>query len=236
MIVGFDSVKYKRGRRYVMAATYNNKYSKLFTKIRTNDDSPNVGPIGDMLNSCLNNFKKVNNIYPKWVLIYRSGTSEYEKKLFEHELDQIDDLITRTELKEIKYNYIHVNKKTELKFFEVENFDNQTKYKNPMSGLIVDSNIIHPDRYEFYIQPQFVSFNCGTATPVHYEVLHDSIELPNEELQSATFNLCFYYWNWSGPVRLPAPLKFAETCNGFSSKIDFEGLTHSKLELTPYYI
>ena len=54
------------------------------------------------------------------------------------------------------------------------------------------------DKYEFYIQPQYV--NQGTATPCHYQVLYEDRDLVNEdnnlkleELQIISFYLSFYY-------------------------------------------
>jgi len=237
MIVGYDSCKSKGGMRFVITATYNDKYSKFYSeKFKLKNDTNNVGPIGDMLYHCLQNFKSKNNIFPQRVIIFRSGTSEYEKKLYNLEINQILEMESNLKLN-IKFTYLHVNKKTTLKFFEsTTDKENRTSYCNPSSGLIVDSGITNPDKYEFYIQPQFVAFNCGTATPVHYEVLYDSIELETEELQKLCFYLCFYYWNWDGPVRLPAPLKFAETNNAFVSKTDNEGVTHPNLVNSPYFI
>ena len=74
-----------------------------------------------------------------------------------------------------------------------------SKKSNPKSGLCVDSAVTQKDKYEFYIQPQYV--NQGTATPCHYQVLYedrdpnnDENNLKLEELQLLSFYLSFYYW------------------------------------------
>ena len=113
----------------------------------------------------------------------------------------------------IQYYYILVNKKTSLKFFEVEHPNNNNKafdndfYNNPESGLLVCDNIIKGNEFEFYIQPQKVT--QGTATPTNYSVLYGNMNCP-KIIPKLTFDLCFIYSNWRGPVRIPAPLKYAE--------------------------
>ena len=38
--------------------------------------------------------------------------------------------------------------------------------KNPSEGVVVDSGVIDPKYYEFYLQSQ--SVNMGTASPTHF--------------------------------------------------------------------
>ena len=51
--------------------------------------------------------------------------------------------------------------------------------------------------------------NKGTATPTNYSVLYGNMNCP-KIIPKLTFDLCFIYSNWRGPVRIPAPLKYAE--------------------------
>ena len=125
-----------------------------------------------------------------------------------------------------------------MKFFE----KNNDRCINPKSGLCVDSAVTQKDKYEFYIQPQYV--NQGTATPCHYQVIYEDKDTNNpannikmEQLQLLSFHLSFYYWTWAGAVRVPGALKLATTCMDFFSKH-----LNSKLNLpdqkfnNPYYI
>ena len=126
-----------------------------------------------------------------------------------------------------------MNKKTELKFFQINN-SNNNDLKNPPSGTVIDTDIINDDFYDFYIQPQYV--NMGSATPVHYHCLFDSTNMPLEIMESITYKLTYYYWNWSGPIREPAALKFADTCNNFIGKIKSGENINDKLKNSPFYI
>ncbi len=95
-----------------------------------------------------------------------------------------------------KFVYVCCNLKGVLKFFEKAG---NKGFANPKSGLCGDSNVTQKDKYEFYIQPQFV--NQGTATPCHYQVLYEDVDnqnpennLKEEQLQLLSFYLSFYYW------------------------------------------
>jgi aubergine-like protein len=54
----------------------------------------------------------------------------------------------------------------------------------------------------------------GLANPVYYTVLHDGtqgtpVEVRPHALFTLSYKLCFMYYNWTGPVRCPAPVMFA---------------------------
>ena len=89
-----------------------------------------------------------------------------------------------------KLYYICCNLKSDLKFFETEEHGISKAYFNPKSGLVIDDNVTQSDKFEFYIQPQFV--NEGTATPCHYQVMYydksqnEENELKIEEIYSET--------------------------------------------------
>ena len=98
----------------------------------------------------------------------------------------------------------------------------------------MDTDVVHPDHFEFYLQPQFV--NQGTATPVHYHVLYDDTKIPIEALENITYKQTYYYWNWPGPIREPAALKFAEVCNSFTARYMNNEFSQDELRDTPFYI
>ena len=48
-------------------------------------------------------------------------------------------------------------------------------------------------------------------TPCHYTVLHNSItDSAPEKIQKLAYRLCFTYYNFNGPVKVPAPIKYAD--------------------------
>ena len=128
-----------------------------------------------------------------------------------------------------KFCFLIVNKRTEAKFFEFSNGNTN----NPKEGTVIDSQVTTPNMYEFYLQPQFV--NSGTATPTHFHCIYDNTGIPLEILEKITYRMCYYYWNWSGAIREPAALKFAEVANKFSSTY-LHSEVRDKLKNCPYYI
>jgi len=66
---------------------------------------------------------------------------------------------------------------------------------------------------------RFAFFGChqavtqGTVMPTKYEVVHsDNWSLSAGNLHMLTMQLTMLYQNWPGPIRVPAPVKYAETC------------------------
>ena len=180
--------------------------------------------IEELMKSSLDGIKKAPHA-PDYIILYRQGGNYIQnKKLAENEVPMITKFLNERKAGDInkqinpKFIYVCCNLKGDLKFFEKGN----GRYANPKSGLCVDSEVTQKDKYEFYIQPQFV--NQGTATPCHYQVLYedrdsnDEKNLKLEELQLLSFYLSFYYWTWSGAVRVPGALKLATTAMDFFSR------------------
>ena len=60
--------------------------------------------------------------------------------------------------------------------------------------------------------------------------------MPFEKLESIIYMQTYYYWNWPGPIREPAALKYAETCNEFYSKYLSSNNVCDNLKDSPFYI
>ena len=67
---------------------------------------------------------------------------------------------------------------------------------------VVDSVITLPERYDFYLISQ--ASRVGTITPTCYNVIWDQQGLLPDKIQRFTFKLCHLYYNWAGPVAIPA--------------------------------
>ena len=232
MIIGIDSTRTKEGMKYVLSASFNRSFNKFYTdmKIDKNDHSA----LTSLLKSALEHFMKANKeTIPSSIIIYRQGGNEKQtEKLIKNELPKIVEIFNggfKPDYKP-KLTVFSVNKKTELKFFEKHNGG----YKNLPSGTVIDKQVISPEVFEFYLQCPDV--DRGTGSPVHFLCLHNTNEnLTINDLEEITYKQSFYYWNWSGPIRVPAALKYAEVANTFCGK-NIKGDILNGLKNSPYYI
>jgi len=54
-----------------------------------------------------------------------------------------------------------------------------------------------------------VSVREGTCNPVEYKIGYDNFIYPLDALAELTYNQCYCYYNWTGAVRVPASLQYA---------------------------
>ena len=231
MIIGIDSTRAKEGRKYVLSASFNRSFNKFYTDFKI--EKPGENALGYLIKSALEHFEKVNNnSLPKTVIIYRQGGNEKQtERIIKNELPKIIK-----GFEDYKQNYspklsvFGVNKKTDLKFFE----KNNGGYRNIPAGTIIDKDVITPDVFEFYLQCPEV--DKGTGSPVHFLCLYNNNdELSINDFEEITYRQSYYYWNWSGPIRIPAALKYAEVANTFCGK-NIKGTIRENLMDSPYFI
>ena len=234
MIIGIDSSKIQNGNKYVISASYNRKFNKFYTDIGNSTNKEDDNTLINLFKNCLDNFKKINNGHkPQNVIIYRQGGNEKQtEKIMRNELPKILGLFNGEYEKDYKpkVTVFTVNKKTDLKFFENVNGG----YKNIPMGTVIDKDVISPDLFEFYLQCPDVDRGC--ASPVHFLCVYNNNEdMTINDYEDISYKQSFYYWNWPGPIRVPAALKYAEVANTFSNKY----LAHEvkdELKDSPYFI
>ena len=235
MIMGIDSSKCSEGTKYVVSASYNKFFNKFYTDfgiMKRDEKNDGDNNFAKVIRNCMSYFEKINHTKPEVIIIYRQGGNEKQtEKVMRIELPIIEKAIFNDKYKP-KLTIFSVNKKTDLKFFEVDY--NNKGYRNIPMGTIIDKVVVSPDVFEFYLQCPDVE--KGTGTPVHFLCLYNSNEnLTANDFEEITFRQSYYYWNWPGPIRVPAALKYAEVANQFSSK-NIKGEVIEKLKDSPYYI
>ena len=239
MIIGIDTSKISGGTKYVISSSYNRKFNKFFTDIGNGKNTLDDKTLYNLFKNCLDNFIKVNNGHkPETIIIYRQGGNDKQtEKIMRKELPTILDLFSGDENKNCfeknyapKLTMFTVNKKTDLKFFE----KNNNGYRNIPMGTVIDQEVISPELFEFYLQCPDVDRGC--ASPVHFLCVYNNNEnMTINDFEDISYKQSFYYWNWPGPIRVPAALKYAEVANTFSNKY----LTHevkNELKDSPYFI
>jgi aubergine-like protein len=215
---------------FVLTSSTNMNLNKMITIVRKckNNREEKEKTINELMEMALKGLRQGGAPHPpNYIILYRQGGNYVQnKKIAENEVPMFINFInskkeTIENFRSVnpKFIYVCCNLKGDLKFFE----KNNKNCMNPKSGLCVDSHVTQKDKYEFYIQPQYV--NQGTATPCHYQVLYEDKDeqdpnnnLKIEQLQLLSFYLSFYYWTWAGAVRVPGALKLATTAMDFFSK------------------
>jgi len=228
LILGLECRQINGEINYFLTSTTTKNLDKMITTYKKcrNIKEEKEKAIYELMRSAIEGISKAPHP-PDYIILYRQGGNYVQnKKLAEVEVPMFNRFLNdkkATDENFKKYNpkfiYVCCNLKGDLKFFERGN----GRYANPKSGLCVDSSVTQRDKYEFYIQPQYV--NQGTATPCHYQVLYEDRDNNNEEnnmkledLQILSFYLSFYYWTWAGAVRVPGALKLATTAMDFFSR------------------
>ena len=221
----------KEGKKFVLSASFNRNFNKFYTDFKI--DKENESALEYLIKSALDHFSNVNNKnLPGRVIIYRQGGNEKQtEKMMKFELPKI--LKAFDEYKDNykpKLSIFGVNKKTDLKFFERSNGG----YRNIPAGTVIDKNVVSPDVFEFYLQCPEV--DKGTGSPVHFLCLYNNNDdLTINDFEEITYQQSYYYWNWPGPIRIPAALKYAEVANTFCGK-NIKGSIRDNLKDSPYFI
>jgi aubergine-like protein len=83
--------------------------------------------------------------------------------------------------------------------------------KNPPQGALIDQQVVENQDnlkdYDFYLVPQNSTQGC--ILPTHYYVAHNDSPLEKSVIEKLTFDLCHYYFNWAGAIKVPAPCMYA---------------------------
>jgi aubergine-like protein len=73
-----------------------------------------------------------------------------------------------------------------------------------------------------------VSVREGTCTPVSFKVGFENKDSPIEAIAEITYNQTYCYYNWTGSVRVPATLQYANKLAKLYSEIGDELKTDPK--------
>ena len=235
MLIGVDSSNIwgRKTSKYndkkiglAMISTKDKNFSKFFSneEIIKYDKRYSISirkAISDFIEQAIKKYKKENSENPQNIIIYRQGIAQNQTKNIQLEVAHIEDICQTLN---IKYYYVLVNTRTNIKFFEKNTFNyNNEKgiFKNPEQGLIIFDQITNINRFEFYIQPQKV--NIGSATPTYFHVAYGNMGLPPTLIQ-ITYWTTYIYPNWQNAIRVPHVIKLAEKLANMIAKF-----THSKL-------
>ncbi|GFZ07631.1 argonaute family protein [Actinidia rufa] len=151
-----------------------------------------------------NTYTRINKVKPKKIVVFRGGVSE----------DQFD-MVLNEELLDLKRaiyteNYrptitLIVAQKRHMTRLFLENGRNGICNVPP--GTVVDTTIVDPSRYDFYLCSHYGTI--GTSKPTHYSVLWDEHNFTADQLQKLMYDLCFTCARCTKPVSFVPPIYYA---------------------------
>lgn len=106
---------------------------------------------------------------------------------------------------------IMVNVKTSERFFT-----EGQQARNVPAGTLISESIV-TKYYDFYMVSQ--NSNRGASVPNHYKVIYTDSKVEEGRLQELIYSQCFNYVNWTGSIKVPGILQYAEKCSKFAAEI-----------------
>lgn len=212
MVVGIDVYHDTApgGRRSVagIIASTNANFTKYYSRvtIQSQQGKEIIDGLGRCMEDALKHYFKVNNFLPDRVIIYRDGVGDGMLQLVaDHEISQLHDAFAKMgPTYKPRLAVVVVKKRIHTRIFAQ---GQGGTLANPQPGTVVDSDIVHPTWYDFFLVSQ--SVKQGTVTPSHYHVIADNTGLTPDQMQVLTYKLCHLYFNWPGTIRVPAPCQYA---------------------------
>jgi len=145
---------------------------------------------------------------PNKIVIFRDGVSDGQfDMVLNVELQNVKDVFAK-----VGYNpqitVIVAQKRHQTRFFPATTSKDGRAKGNVPSGTVVDTTIIPPFEYDFYLCSQHGAI--GTSKPTHYYVLSDEIGFNSNQIQKLIFDLCFTFTRCTKPVALVPPVSYAD--------------------------
>lgn len=165
-----------------------------------------------------------NKLLPKKILYFRDGVSEGQ---FQEVLNVEYNAMCRAFQKfgsdyKPAVTFIVVQKRHHTRFFPGKSGcgRDDRRNNNVPPGLIVDTEITHPNETQFYlVSHQSIQ---GVAKPTKYCLLKDDSNISMDELQALTYNLCHMFARCNRSVSYPAPTYYAHLA-AYRGRVYIEG-------------
>ncbi|KAK4399510.1 protein argonaute 2 [Sesamum angolense] len=162
---------------------------------------------GAMCLDLVKTYVRLNNIMPKRIVVFRDGVSEAQfVMVLNKELLDLRRVFYNSGYQP-KITVVVAQKRHQTRLFVEDEFDNGMPDNVP-PGTVVDTTIVHPRDYDFYLCSHYGSI--GTSKPTHYHVLLDENSFTSDDLQRLIYEMCFTYVRCTKPVSLVPPVYYAD--------------------------
>ncbi|XVF21051.1 hypothetical protein REPUB_Repub12eG0057000 [Reevesia pubescens] len=220
LILGMDVSHGSPGRSDIpsIAAVVGSRYWPLISRYRASvrTQSPKVEMIealykplpdgkddGIIRELLVDFYQTSNHCKPKQIIVFRDGVSESQfNQVLNIELEQIIkayQLLGEADVP--KFTVIVAQKNHHTKLFQAN------APENVPPGTVVDTKIVHPRNYDFYMCAH--AGMIGTSRPAHYHVLLDEIGFSPNDLQNLIHALSYVYQRSTTATSIVAPICYA---------------------------
>ncbi|XP_057755328.1 protein argonaute 2-like [Arachis stenosperma] len=148
-------------------------------------------------------YEMLNGAKPEKIVIFRDGVSDSQFQM-----------VLGEELQDLKKTFKRANYSPTItlivaqKRHQTRLFPSYATGDNVLPGTVVDTVIVHPFEFDFYLVSH--SGGLGTSKAVHYFVLWDEHNFTSDKLQKLIYDMCFTFARCMTPVSLVPPVYYAD--------------------------
>ena len=179
----------------------------------------------EVITCAINAFAEKNNgEFPTNFIISRDGVGDAQRdQVLADEIPQFENAINSLYNKAANKPSIVVvvvNKRISQRFFV---YDEKGRLTNPPSGCIIDKKLVESSdpnsnkKFDFFMTPATTTQGC--VLPTHFFVPKNDSDLTKLDIEHLTYALCHFYFNWAGPIKVPAPCQYAHKIAEFYMNI-----------------
>ncbi|CAK87143.1 unnamed protein product (macronuclear) [Paramecium tetraurelia] len=216
MICGTDCfVKSGRKNQLAFCSTVDRNLSRYYSQVVTSGEFSQH--LQSVFKASLLAFKEQNGIFPKLVIIYRDGVGDGQQAVvLANELPQYKQALEELQITDTKISVVVCNKRVSAKFYTGGN----ARPDNPQPGTCVDNpKVVEQSNPNFYLISQVT--RQGTVTPSLYKIIHSDQAGLDDDIKVLTFKLCWLFYNFTGSIKIPAPVRYAHClCNFIGDNYD----------------
>ncbi|CAA2984053.1 argonaute 2-like [Olea europaea subsp. europaea] len=158
---------------------------------------------GTMCSDLVNTYARINGVRPSKIVVFHDGVSEGQF-----------DMVLNEELIDLRraiYNGDYeptITLVVAIKRHQTRLFLQNARDGNVPPGTVVDTTIVHPFEFDFYLCSHYGGI--GTSKPTHYYVLWDENYFTSDSLQKLIHHMCFTFARCTKPVSLVPPVYYAD--------------------------
>jgi hypothetical protein len=227
MLIGIDVCHSGRQSVVGFAASTNKEMSQYYSDYLLVPKGQEIvkDRMKDLIKAAIASFSNSNKgNKPTNFIIYRDGVGDSQRQqVLDREIPQfreaINDLYNTLSPPEI--TVVIVNKRITQRFF-VE--DSAGRLVNPPSGCIIDQKLVEQEGtqaehgvFDFYLTPANTTQGC--VLPTHFFCALNESKFSKLDIEHLTFSLCHFYFNWAGPIKVPAPCQYGHKIAEFYTNV-----------------